>query len=274
MKNSVNEKSSSSNEAQNLGSVSAETLRAAETDGQSGMPPILWEPLESHTIVGAFNPLFSGYSAGRYCTGSPELGWCLYSRDGRGRWNQKTRRIKPPQEGMEPRIVNYHWRWVSTQDTKSSEASYNPERGQRSPASLPKSGGSDKEQGLPERIWFRREQRDCVIWHREPHNSVLYVRADSVSQEEALKGICVYCGKIQHYESLEQKTSKEGEALRIEHIKHCAQRPELKLIAYAEQLREALEKYGEHAPHCNSNTRYYRYNRGTSCDQGRETEHH
>src|SRR5689334_13152824 len=31
---------------------------------------------------------------------------------------------------------------------------------------------------------------------------------------EALKGICVYCGYIEQYESLEQKASEEGNAMR------------------------------------------------------------
>ena len=56
-------------------------------------------------------------------------------------------------------------------------------------------------------------------------------------QREALKGICVYCGEIQEYESLEQKSGKEGNRIRVEHIKQCPQRPELKLITYCEELQ-------------------------------------
>lgn len=65
---------------------------------------------------------------------------------------------------------------------------------------------------------------------------------------EALKGICVYCGYIEQYESLEQKASDEGNAMRVAHIRQCEARPETKLIAFSErligqvaQLREALD---------------------------------
>jgi hypothetical protein len=65
---------------------------------------------------------------------------------------------------------------------------------------------------------------------------------------EALKGICVYCGYVEQYESLEQKAGEEGNAMRVGHIRQCEARPEVKLIAFSEQLidevarlREALE---------------------------------
>lgn len=65
---------------------------------------------------------------------------------------------------------------------------------------------------------------------------------------ETLKGICVYCGYIEQYESLEHKASEAGNAMRVAHIRQCEARPELKLIAYGQQLidevgrlREALE---------------------------------
>lgn len=58
-------------------------------------------------------------------------------------------------------------------------------------------------------------------------------------RKESLKGICVYCGEIQQYESLEQKSGDEGNQIRITHIRQCPQRPELKLIAYCEELQEA-----------------------------------
>jgi hypothetical protein len=65
---------------------------------------------------------------------------------------------------------------------------------------------------------------------------------------EAVKGICVYCGYIEQYKSLEQKAGEEGNAMRVAHIRQCEARPELKLIAFSEQLidevarlREALE---------------------------------
>jgi hypothetical protein len=45
--------------------------------------------------AGTFNPDFSGYEPGHYCAGRPDLGWCLYSRDGNGTWNQRTKKIQP-----------------------------------------------------------------------------------------------------------------------------------------------------------------------------------
>jgi|SRR6476659_8090076 len=63
---------------------------------------------------------------------------------------------------------------------------------------------------------------------------------------EALKGICVYCGYIEQYESLEQKASEEGNAMRVAHIRQCEARPELKLIAFSEQLIDRVDQL-EHA---------------------------
>lgn len=60
--------------------------------------------------------------------------------------------------------------------------------------------------------------------------------------EDDLKGICVYCGYVEQYESMEQKSSEEGNRMRIEHIKQCDQRPELKLIAELERLIDAHGK--------------------------------
>lgn len=53
---------------------------------------------------------------------------------------------------------------------------------------------------------------------------------------ETLKGICVYCGHVEQYESLEHKASEVGNALRGAHIRNCEARPELKLITFSEQL--------------------------------------
>lgn len=36
---------------------------------------------------------FSGLSVGHYCTGAPELGWCLYSTGEGGMWNQRSDRL-------------------------------------------------------------------------------------------------------------------------------------------------------------------------------------
>lgn len=60
-------------------------------------------------------------------------------------------------------------------------------------------------------------------------------------RKEALKGVCVYCGEIQQYQSLEQKASEEGNQIRVAHIRQCSQRPELKLIAYCEELQQAAK---------------------------------
>jgi len=59
---------------------------------------------------------------------------------------------------------------------------------------------------------------------------------------EALKGICVYCGYIEQYESLEQKASEEGNTMRVAHIRQCEARPELKLVAFSEQLIERVDQ--------------------------------
>jgi hypothetical protein len=59
---------------------------------------------------------------------------------------------------------------------------------------------------------------------------------------EALKGICVYCGYIEQYESLEQKASEAGNAMRVAHIRQCEARPEAKLIALSEQLIDEVTR--------------------------------
>ena len=81
----------------------------------------------------------------------------------------------------------------------------------------------------------------------------------SYARGDERKGVCVYCGEITEYESTEQKQSATGNEMRIAHIRQCAHRPELKLIAEVERLMAAnieLAKFAEHAPHCDSNTRY------------------
>jgi hypothetical protein len=62
---------------------------------------------------------------------------------------------------------------------------------------------------------------------------------------EALKGICVYCGYIEQYESLEQKASEAGNAMRVGHIRQCQARPEAKLIALSEQLIDEVSRLRE-----------------------------
>ncbi len=71
---------------------------------------IEWQGYQGHS----FNPQFSGYKAGHYCTGNPELGWCLYSGCA-GCWNQRTKTLLPPEPGAEPRRrPDGTWYWVST----------------------------------------------------------------------------------------------------------------------------------------------------------------
>lgn len=69
------------------------------------------------------------------------------------------------------------------------------------------------------------------------------IRRLKVEGQEFLKGICVYCAEVMRYDSLEQKNGDEGNQMRIRHIKQCAARPELKLIAKVGELiaqRDAL----------------------------------
>ena len=68
---------------------------------------IVWEPYSP----GSFNPEFSGYTAGEYSTGAPHLGWCLYSRGG-SCWEQRTKKILPPEPGAQPERVDGKWFWV------------------------------------------------------------------------------------------------------------------------------------------------------------------
>jgi hypothetical protein len=94
------------------------------------------------------------------------------------------------------------------------------------------------------------EWADAEEWERDLANADLIVTAvnerDALLSEvaklraETLKGICVYCGYIEQYESLEQKASEEGNAMRVAHIRQCEARPEAKLIAYAEELQTVL----------------------------------
>jgi hypothetical protein len=69
---------------------------------------ITWEPMAGHD----FNPEFTGYKAAHYFTGSPELGWCLYSRGAGACWNQRTKEQKAPSEGMKPQQIGGQWFWV------------------------------------------------------------------------------------------------------------------------------------------------------------------
>lgn len=89
-------------------------LLAGTYDDESLVPaahsekPIEWESLPGVT----FNPDFSGYTAAPYCTDAPEHGYCLYSRDGRGTWNQRTKTVLPPAGyKAHPVFINGKWWW-------------------------------------------------------------------------------------------------------------------------------------------------------------------
>lgn len=69
---------------------------------------IEWEPLS----LGSFNPEFTGYTAAPYCTGNPELGWCLYSRGAGACWNQRTKEQLAPRGGLAPQQIGGKWYWV------------------------------------------------------------------------------------------------------------------------------------------------------------------
>jgi hypothetical protein len=121
--------------------------------------------------------------------------------------------------------------------------------------------GTEAEDGLtitiPEigRCLHDWEWADAKEWDRDLANAELIVTAVNEHdqllaevarlKEEALKGICVYCGFIEQYESLEQKASEEGNAMRVAHIRQCEARPELKLIKFSEQLIEEVARLRE-----------------------------
>jgi hypothetical protein len=50
------------------------------------------------------NLSFSSLRAGNYCTGVPDSGWVLSSRDGRGTWNQRTERLFCPYGNVGDRL--------------------------------------------------------------------------------------------------------------------------------------------------------------------------
>lgn len=52
---------------------------------------VKFKPLEPGLNLNA-----SSLSAGHYCTDAPQHGWVIYSRDGRGVWHQRTKRVRCP----------------------------------------------------------------------------------------------------------------------------------------------------------------------------------
>jgi len=71
---------------------------------------IEWEPLEEGLNLSA-----TSLTAAPYITDEPDKGWCLYSRDGRGTWNTRTRMQKPRYPvGAVCYVGCPHWRGVGT----------------------------------------------------------------------------------------------------------------------------------------------------------------
>jgi hypothetical protein len=113
----------------------------------------------------------------------------------------------------------------------------------------------------PDQLELRDANGYTVIKAWNGHANILYAHkavnshaalTDEVTRlrEETLKGICVYCGYVEQYESLDQKNSEQGNQMRIAHIRQCAARPELKLIAEVTRLREALDEIRQYRNTC------------------------
>lgn len=98
-----------------------EAQRATTRKGQAILGEIQWEPIASGTCT----PGWSGYKADLYLTGYPERGWCLYSRDGTGYWNQCTKQLIAPEVGAEPYRENDKWWWVRKNADKDSNGKSN-----------------------------------------------------------------------------------------------------------------------------------------------------
>lgn len=62
---------------------------------------------------------------------------------------------------------------------------------------------------------------------------------------DELRGICVYCGEIQSYDSLEQKSGPEGNKIRLDHILQCSQRPERRLLQRLDNIGTNAERIEE-----------------------------
>lgn len=109
--------------AQNLGDVRTEMRPTSDLNLADFMsrPPDEWPKLITweELTPGSFEPSFSGYTAAHYCTGNPELGWCLYSRGAGGCWNQRTKQQVSPVAGASP--VQHEGRWFWATSTPKAE---------------------------------------------------------------------------------------------------------------------------------------------------------
>lgn len=83
-----------------------------QISGEQLSEPIQWE------FYSGCSPDFSGYTAAHYFTGRPDLGWCLYSRDGNGTWNQRTKEIKPLLPAH-PVCIKGKWFWSYEPETRT-----------------------------------------------------------------------------------------------------------------------------------------------------------
>ena len=70
-----------------------------------------WKALEK-----GLNLLATSLTAAPAVTGAPEKGWCLYSRDGAGVWQQRTKPLKPRcRPGQVLHVGVPHWRSIDKQ---------------------------------------------------------------------------------------------------------------------------------------------------------------
>lgn len=79
-----------------------------------------------------YNPNFSGYSLGEYCTGCINSGVVLYSRRGDGRWTQVTERVMPRYQVGDTLYVRETW-----QSFFPEEVTKNHQQGPRSFSGIP-----------------------------------------------------------------------------------------------------------------------------------------
>lgn len=95
--------------------------RTNDATGQTILVEIQWKPIAG----GTYTPGWSGYKAALYLTGYPDRGWCLYSRDGNGCWNQRTKQLIAPEVGAEPYRENDKWWWVQKNTEKGDDGTSN-----------------------------------------------------------------------------------------------------------------------------------------------------
>src|SRR6202034_2930725 len=124
---------------------------------------VKWKPLAE-----GLNLSFSGLSAGHYCTDAPESGHVLYSRNGSGVWEQRTKPIRCPYGGPGDRL------WVKeTWAVEYGMRDIFGDGGGPAPAALwYRADGTDR---------FFLEQGDARIfepdeWHAGTHEAEIQVK--------------------------------------------------------------------------------------------------